>query len=51
MNEIVNKLLLTEEKFMPQSQLGQSGFTYITCGPFSKHHQRIQKFEETGDLN
>ena len=31
--------------------LRQPQFTYSTCGPFSKHKQRIQKFKETGDTN
>ena len=36
MNEIVNKFLLTGDKFMP-------------AGPFTKNKERIQKFKETGD--
>ena len=31
--------------------LRQPQFTYSTCGPFTKHKQRIQKFKETGDIN
>ena len=31
--------------------LRQPQFSYIACGPFTKHKQRIQKFEETGDTN
>ena len=30
--------------------LKQPGFTYSTCGPFTKHYERIQKFKETGHL-
>ena len=28
----------------------QPEFTYSTCGPFTKHCKRIQKFTETGNL-
>ena len=49
MNEIVNKFLLAGYKFMPQMHLRQPGFTYSTCGPFTKNKERIQKFKETGD--
>ena len=49
MDEIINKFLLTEDKFMPEMHLKQPGFTYSTCGPFTKNKQRIQKFMETGD--
>ena len=49
MNEIVNKLLLAGDKFMPENHLRQPGFTYSTCGPFTKNKERIQKFKETGD--
>ena len=37
--------------FMLKLHLSQPGFTYRTCGPFTKHHKRIQKFKETGYLN
>ena len=47
-NEIINKFLLTGDKFMPDMLLRQPGFTYIACGPFTKNKQRIQKFMETG---
>ena len=42
MNDIINKLLLAGDKFMP-------GLTYSACGPFIKNKQRIQRFLETGD--
>ena len=48
MNEIVNKFLLVGDKFMPEIHLRQPGFTYSTCGPFSKNKERIKKFKETG---
>ena len=49
MNEIGNKFLLAGDKFMPEMHLKQSGFTYSSCGPFTKNNERKQKFKETGD--
>ena len=49
MNEIINKFLLIGDKFMPEMHLRQPGFTYSTCGPFTKNKQRIQKLMETAD--
>ena len=51
MNQMVNKFLLTGDKFMPEMHLRQPGFTYSPCGPFTKNKQRIQKFMQTGDTN
>ena len=51
MNEIVNKFLLAGDKFMPEMHLKQPGFTYSTCGPFTKNKERIQKFKGTGDTS
>ena len=51
MNEIVNKFLLAEDKFMPEMHLKQPGFTYSACGSFTKKQERIQKFNETGYTN
>ena len=48
MNDIINKFLLAGDKFMPEMRLKQPQFTYSTCGPFTKHKQRIKKFKETG---
>ena len=50
MNKIINKCSLTGDKFMPELHLKQPGFIYSCCGPFTKHHERIQKFRETGNL-
>ena len=36
MNEIINKFLLTADKFVPELDLKQSGFTY---------HAKTQKFK------
>ena len=49
MNDVINKFLLEEEKFMPEMHLKQPGFSYGACEPFTKNKQRIQKFMETGD--
>ena len=51
MNEIVNKFLLSGDKFMPEMHLKQPGFTYRACGSFTKNKKRIQKFKETGDID
>ena len=51
MNNVINKLLLVGDKFMPEMHLRQPQFTHSACGPFTKHKQRIQKFKETGDTN
>ena len=42
MNKIVNKFLLSGDKFMPELHLKQPRLTYSACGPFIKHRQRIQ---------
>ena len=49
MNEIVNKFLLANDRFMPDMHLQQPGITYSAGRPFSKNKQRIQKVKETGD--
>ena len=46
MTNITNKFLLTGDKFMSELHLKQPGFTYSACGPFTKHHERIQKCRE-----
>ena len=51
MNEIFKKNLLAGDKFIPDMHLKQSGFTYSTCGPFTKNKERIQKFKERGDTS
>ena len=43
MNEIVNKFLLTRDKFMPEMHLRQPGFTYSACGPFTKKKEEEEK--------
>ena len=51
MNNIINNFSLAGDKFMPETDLRQPQFTYSSCGPFTKHKQRIQKFKKTGDTN
>ena len=43
-NEIINKFLLVGDKFMPDTYLRQTEFTYSASGPFTKN-----RFKETGD--
>ena len=51
MNEIVNSFLLAGDRFMPEMNLKQSGFTYSACGPFTKNIERIEKFIQTRNTN
>ena len=39
MNKIINKFLLTGDKFMPELYLKQTGFIYIAYGLFTKHRK------------
>ena len=51
MNEIVKrKVLLAGDKFVPEIDWKQFGFTYSVCGPFAENKERLQKFKETRDL-
>ena len=36
---------------MSELHLRQAGFIYSTCGPFTKHRERIHKFKKRVDLN
>ena len=49
MNEIVNKFLLADDKFMPEMHLKQPGFTCSARGPFTKNKEGIEKFMQTGN--
>ena len=51
MNEIVDKFLLAGDKFMPEMNLKQPGFTYSACGLFTKNKDRIEKFMQTGNTD
>ena len=42
MNTIINKFLLTGDKFMPELHLKSPGFIYSTCESFTEHRERIQ---------
>ena len=50
MNKIIDKFLLTRDKFMTELHLKQPWITYSACGPFTKHRERIQKSREAGNL-
>ena len=47
-NEMVIKILLAGDKFMPEIHLKQLGFTYSACA-FTKNKERIEKFVQTGN--
>ena len=49
MNEIIDKILLAGDTFMPEMYLRQPGFTYSACGTFTKNKERIKNFKVTGD--
>ena len=34
---------------MPEMHLRQPRFVYSSCGPFTRHKERIKKFKQTGD--
>ena len=50
MSKIINKFLLTGDKFMSELNLKQPVFTYKAYGSFTKYRERIQKFRKTGNL-
>ena len=47
MNEIISKCLFTGDKRLPELRLKQPGFTYSSCGAFTKRREIFQKFRET----
>ena len=49
MNDIINKFLLPEEKFMPEMYSRLPRFTNSAWGQFTKNKGRTQKFKETED--
>ena len=51
MNNIINKLLLTGDKFMPEMHLKQPRFTCSAYGPFTKNKERIEKFMKGGNTD
>ena len=40
MNSMINKFLLVGEKVMSEMHLRKQGFTYSSCGPFTKNKER-----------
>ena len=50
MNNVINKLLLAGDKFMPEMHLRQPRFVYSACGPFTRHKKKIKEFKHTGDI-
>ena len=40
MNEIINKILLAGDKFMPEMHVKEPGFTYSAYAPFTKNKER-----------
>ena len=52
MNEIVYKFLLVGDKStIPEMHLKQLGFTYSSCGPFTKNKERTQKIMQIGNAD
>ena len=49
MKNIINKFLSAGDKFMPEMHFRQPRFIYSTCGPFTRHKERIKKSKQTGD--
>ena len=41
---------MTGGKRFPELRLKQSGFTYSSCGTFTKRRERFQKLRETGHV-
>ena len=46
MNEIVNKLLLPGDKFMPEMHIRQPGFIYSAQGLFTKNKKRKKNLKK-----
>ena len=45
MNNIVNKILLVGDTFMPKMRLEQPGFSHNACVTFTKNRERLQKIK------
>ena len=45
-NEIVNKFLLAGDRFMPEMDLKQPGFTYSAYGPFTKIKKEFKSLKK-----
>ena len=46
LNEIVNKLFLAGDRFMPEMHLRQPRFTYRACGAFTKDKESIKNLKK-----
>ena len=44
--KIIDKFLLTSDKFMPELHLKQPEFTNSACGIFTKHCEKFQNLEK-----
>ena len=51
MNEIVNKFLLTGDKFMPEMHLKQPCFASSAYGPFTRNKETTEKLMKTGNTD
>ena len=51
MNEIINKLLLAGDNFMPEWHLRQPGYIYSVCGTFTKNKTRYSRYIYQKKLN
>ena len=51
MNEIVNKFLLADDKFVYEMHLKEPHFTYSACVPSTKNKERIEKFMQIGNTD
>ena len=51
MNDIIKKILLVGDKFMPEMHLRQPSFTYSACGPFTKNTERIENLMKSGNTD
>ena len=49
MNNVINKFLLSGDKFIPEMHLRQPRFVYSACGSFTRHKERIKEFKRRGD--
>ena len=49
LNNLINKCLLADDKFMPEMHLRQPHFVYSACGSFTRHKERIKEFKRKGD--
>ena len=46
MNKIVNIVSLAGDKYVPEMQLRQPGFTYRACEPFTKNKKKYKNLKK-----